>query len=85
MMKKNEGSDRKPLRRVEYAAGGNLMVQMLGGFSMSYDGKEITFGKNRISKSMQLLQLMLYNKKGISRSKVVDILYGRGGSVRSVE
>lgn len=79
MMKKNEGSDRKPLRREEYAAGGNLMVQMLGGFSMSYDGKEITFGKNRISKSMQLLQLMLYNKKGISRSKVVDILYGRGG------
>lgn len=55
------------------------MVQMLGGFSMLYDGKEITFGKNRISKSMQLLQLMLYNKKGISRSKVVDILYGRGG------
>ena len=79
MTRKYEVSSKKPVNRESCDTEGTLMVQMLGGFAVSYDGRDITFGKNRISKSMQILQLMLYNPDGISRTNVVDLLYGRGG------
>lgn len=57
-----------------------LRVQMLGGFSMTYGDKSITFRKNVVSKSMQLLQLLLYRgENGISRKELIELLYGRGG------
>lgn len=57
-----------------------LRVQMLGGFSITYGEKLVTFRKNAVSKSMQLLQLLLFRKdKGIPRKELLEILYGRGG------
>lgn len=55
-----------------------LRVQMLGGFSMLYGDQQLTFGKNVASKSMQLLQLLLYRKdSGVERKELMDTLYGR--------
>ena len=55
-----------------------LRVQMLGGFSITYGEKLVTFRKNAVSKSMQLLQLLLFRKdKGIPRKELLEILYGR--------
>lgn len=57
-----------------------LRVQMLGGFSMIFGDKVLTFRKNVVSKSMQLLQLLLYRgENGIARKELIEILYGRGG------
>ena len=57
-----------------------LRVQMLGGFSITYGEKLVTFRKNAASKSMQLLQLLLYRKEeGIPRKELIENLYGRGG------
>lgn len=57
-----------------------LKVQMLGGFSITYGDSLITFKKNTASKSMQLLQLLLYKKEtGVPRKELIEILYGRGG------
>lgn len=57
-----------------------LRVQMLGDFAMTYGDKVLTFRKNVVSKSMQLLQILLYHKdEGISRKELIELLYGRGG------
>lgn len=57
-----------------------LRVQMLGGFSIKYGDRLLTFRKNVVSKSMQLLQILLYHKEeGIPRKELIELLYGRGG------
>lgn len=79
-MKKNESLNDQSEKNEMRKTPDTMMVQMLGGFSVSYGGKDITFGKNRVSKSMQLLQLLLYKKdEGIPRVDVLELLYGRGG------
>ena len=46
-----------------------LKVQMLGGFSLVYQGKTLVFERNYTSKSMQLLQLLfLHLENGIEKS-----------------
>ncbi len=57
-----------------------LRVQMFGGFSITYGDRLVTFRKNAASKSMQLLQLLLYRKEtGVPRRELIELLYGRGG------
>lgn len=55
-----------------------LYVHMLGGFSLSYHEKPLSLVCNVNNKSVQLLSILLYyGDKGISRNKLLDILYGR--------
>lgn len=54
-----------------------LYVQMLGGFELQYKDKEITLRKNVVTKAMHLMQILLYyHQTGISKSKLVECLYG---------
>ena len=55
-----------------------LQVQMLGGFSLVYQGKILVFERNYTSKSMQLLQLLfLHLENGIAKERLLAELYGR--------
>ena len=55
-----------------------LRVKMLGGFSLQYDQKEIVLDRNVVSKTTQLLQMiLLYAKEGISKATLIEALYGR--------
>ena len=55
-----------------------LRVKMLGGFSLQYDQKEIVLDRNVVSKTTQLLQIiLLYAKEGISKATLIEALYGR--------
>ncbi len=54
-----------------------LQIRMLGGFSIYYGGKPVVFNKMGSSKSVRLLQMLLLSlKKGISKSELIDNLYG---------
>ena len=55
-----------------------LMVYMLGGFEMYYEGAPIQLKKKMTSKPLMLLQLLLYNREaGVSRRAVIEALYGQ--------
>lgn len=55
-----------------------LNVQVLGGFSVTYGDKPVSFGRNNATKAMKLLQILLYRgEKGIAREKLLEELYGR--------
>ncbi|MFR2512467.1 MAG: hypothetical protein ACLS9K_11375 [Lachnospira eligens] len=50
----------------------------VGGFSMEYGSKPISFRRNTATKSMKLLQILLHcGDEGIARSKLLENLYGR--------
>lgn len=54
-----------------------LYVQMLGGFSVSYKGKEVILGRKSTLKYIQMLQLIwLQGQKGIRKDKLIEALYG---------
>jgi DNA-binding SARP family transcriptional activator len=55
-----------------------LKVKMLGSFSLNYNGKDIVLDRNTVSKTTQLLQIILsYVRDGISKTGLIEILYGR--------
>lgn len=55
-----------------------LEVRMLGGFSVSYGGKEIVIDRNAVSKTTQLFQVvLLHASEGISKAGLMDALYSR--------
>ena len=56
-----------------------LKVRMLGGFTLEYKGKELVLDRNNVSKTTQLLQLLLLHTQdgGISKAALIDALYGR--------
>lgn len=55
-----------------------LKIKMLGGFSMFYDDREIVLDRNAISKTTQLLQILLLHKEtGVAKTSLIDALYGR--------
>lgn len=55
-----------------------LIVKMLGGFSLQYGGRELVVDRGSISKTTQLLQMMmLHTEDGISKASLIDGLYGR--------
>ena len=54
-----------------------LRVRMLGGFSMYYGEDPVVFNKMGSSKSVRLLQMLLLSlENGISKSELIDNLYG---------
>lgn len=59
-----------------------LMVYMLGGFEMYFEGAPVRFQKKLTSKPLMLLQLLLHNREnGISRHAVIEALYGQDSEV----
>lgn len=55
-----------------------LEVQVLGIFSIAYDNKPLSFGRNTATKAIKLLQVLLYHSDtGIAREKLIEHLYGR--------
>lgn len=60
------------------ADGSRLMVYTLGGFEMYYAGVPLQLKKKLTSKPLILLQMLLYNREyGVSRSAVLEALYGQ--------
>ena len=56
-----------------------LYVQMLGGFSLTYNGEKLTLERNGYTKASQLLQYLLYHKgEHIHRDRLVEVLYEEG-------
>ena len=55
---------------------GVLKVQMLGGFSVTFNGKQIAGGpKARESQFAYLLQLLLHHgREGVSRRQLEEVL-----------
>lgn len=55
-----------------------LYVHMLGGYSMMYEEEPVSLNCGVISKTMQLLLMLLHaGEKGIPRARLLEILYGR--------
>lgn len=55
-----------------------LIVKMMGSFSLQYRGKELVLDRNTVSKTTQLLQVLVLNgEKGIAKTSLMDALYGR--------
>lgn len=55
-----------------------LDVQMFGNFSVTYEGRPVSFGKNTTTKAMKLLQILIYyGEQGIAREKLLNSLYVR--------
>ena len=55
-----------------------LYVKMLGGFSMSYNGKTIAgSSKSSISQNNALLQILIHSReKGVTRDRLEELLFG---------
>ena len=61
---------------VNFLVNKKLIVQMLGGFSASYDGKPIQLEKSNTTKATQLFEYLLYNRhKKIPRNDLISVLY----------
>ena len=55
-----------------------LQIRLFGGLTISYEGKNISIGKNKTSKYIQLLEIVwLSGSEGISKDSLVSILYDR--------
>jgi DNA-binding SARP family transcriptional activator len=55
-----------------------LDVHMFGGLTISFEGRNVSVGKNKAAKYIQLLELVwLSGDKGITREQLVNILYER--------
>ncbi len=55
-----------------------LKVRMLGAFEMEYENRQISFERNTLTKTNQLLQILLHaGKKGILREELTIRLFGR--------
>lgn len=53
-----------------------IIVQMLGGFSVTYEGKPVSLERSSITKATQLLQYLIYYRgKKIPRDALINILY----------
>lgn len=53
-----------------------IIVQMLGGFSITYEGKPVSLERSSITKATQLLQYLIYYRgKKIPREALINILY----------
>ena len=61
-----------------------LTAKMLGGFSLQYQNREIVLDRNTLSKTTQLLQILLLSgKEGVAKTSLIDALYGRDDSVEN--
>lgn len=63
-----------------------IYVQMLGGFSIRYGRKVISFNRARSSKSVRLLQMLLLSvPDGISKNELIDNLYMWNGGTDGID
>ena len=54
-----------------------IYIQMIGGFSMTYQGQPLLLGKSLSSKMLHLLMLLIYSRgEGIQRTQLLEQLYG---------
>lgn len=54
-----------------------LEVQMLGGFQLTYQGKEFQVGKKQTTKALRMLQMLLHaGAAGVSREQLILNLFG---------
>lgn len=66
-----EGNEGQEMEKILY-------VNLLGGFSVQYEGRSVVFERSSTTKSMQLLQILVqFKDKGVARSRLLDMLYGR--------
>ena len=55
-----------------------LQVNMFGGLAITYEGKNISIGKNKTAKYVQLLEIVwLSGEAGIQKEQLTGILYDR--------
>ncbi len=55
-----------------------LQVNMFGGLAINYEGKNISVGKNKTAKYVQLLEIVwLSGEAGIQKEQLTNILYDR--------
>ncbi len=55
-----------------------MYVTMFDNFSVNVDGKEVYFDKNQTTKSMQLLEMLIYfGEEGVPRKWLLNSLYAR--------
>ena len=55
-----------------------LQVNMFGGLAINYEGKNISIGKNKTAKYVQLLEIVwLSGEAGIQKEQLTSILYDR--------
>ena len=55
-----------------------LQIGLFGGLSITYEGKNVSIGKNKTSKYIQLLEIIwLSGSDGISRDRLINTLYDR--------
>ncbi len=55
-----------------------LNIQMFGGLSINYDGRNVSIGKNKTAKYIQLLEIVwLSGGVGVPREQLISILYDR--------
>ncbi len=55
-----------------------LQVNMFGGLAITYEGKNISIGKNKTAKYIQLLEIVwLAGEAGIQKDQLTGILYDR--------
>lgn len=55
-----------------------LKVGMLGAFTMEYEGHPIAFERNTMTKTNQLMQILLFaGEKGVKRETLLQQLFGR--------
>ncbi|MBR5268554.1 MAG: bacterial transcriptional activator domain-containing protein [Lachnospiraceae bacterium] len=55
---------------------GKLVLTMLGDYSLTYEGKPMILGRGKLTKSVQLLQLLLLHlEDGIAKDELVEALY----------
>ena len=53
-----------------------LVLKMLGGYTLTYGDKPVTLGRGNLTKSVQLLQLLLLHmNKGVTKEELVQALY----------
>lgn len=56
-----------------------LYIQMLGGFSMTYEERPVLLGKSLSGKMLHLLLVLVYSRdEGIRRERLLEQLYGDG-------
>ena len=55
-----------------------LQVNMFGGLAITYEGKNVSIGKNKTAKYVQLLEIVwLSGDAGIQKEQLTSILYDR--------
>ena len=55
-----------------------IQVNMFGGLAITYEGKNISIGKNKTAKYIQLLEMVwLSGEAGIQKDQLTNILYDR--------